>query len=163
MKAIVEILNKLNEVFADFDKKVLEDSINWAFNRRNKLSEYMNSPEYKDKSVPYSVRYNKAVDIAGGKVWYNAMYGSNLEMLENFVIKNCEAISKRRNASIAKKLEKAGVKEVISEEFIISANGFEGYFGINCDSGVKKVHISSILAGGYNVQCLHNRVLVKIK
>ena len=81
----------------------------------------------------------------------------------NFVEKNCESVVKKRNENIAKKLEKAGVVEVLSEEFSRCDDGFNGFFMINCDNGVKKVSIESIYAGGYNIQCLHQRVLCKVK
>lgn len=34
---------------------------------------------------------------------------------------------------------------------------------VNTESGIKRVKIETILAGGYNVQCLHYRTLVNVK
>ena len=70
--------------------------------------------------------------------------------------KNCKATANKRNASIAKKLEKA---EVTGSAVVRTEDGFNGVFNIN----TKKVTIETVYAGGYNIQCLHLRVLVKIK
>ncbi len=66
--------------------------------------------------------------------------------------KNCKATANKRNASIAKKLDKA---EVTGSAIVRTEDGFNGVFNIN----TKKVTIET----GYNIQCLHLRVLVKIK
>jgi hypothetical protein len=160
MNAINEIMKKLDEIFAEMDAKILEASKKWALERRDAMYEFLSSDEAKSMKMD---KYPKAFSIAGGKSWYNVFYGNSEAGIIEFIEKNCAAIVKRRNASIAKKLEKAGVKEVISEEFSRCNDGFNGFFMINCDSGIKKVSIESIYAGGYNIQCLHQRVLCKVK
>lgn len=160
MNAVQEIMNKLDEIFAEMDAKVLESSKKWALERQAAVYEFLRSDEAKEMKMQ---KYQKAFDIAGGKGWYNVIYGNSDEYILAFVEKNCAAIVKKRNANIAKKLEKAEVKEVISNEFSRSNDGFNGVFHVKCDNGVKKVSIESIYAGGYNIQCLHQRVLVKVK
>lgn len=159
---IAQIMSQLNEVFVEMDAKVLEASKKWAFERSAAVSAFYASDEY--KTMPRGEgRILKAMAIAGGKTWYNIIYGTGDEYILNFVEKNCKAIATKRNASIAKKLEKAGVTEVTSQEFTHTNDGFNGMFMVNTDKGAKRVIIESIYAGGYNVQCLHLRVLVKIK
>ena len=162
MNAINVIMNKLEVIFAEMDKRILEESKKWALERSKAVSEFYSSDEY--KSMPRGEgRILKAMSIAGGKSWYKVVYGNSEDYILNFVEKNCEAVVKKRNANIAKKLEKAGVVEVLSEEFSRCDDGFNGFFMINCDNGLKKVSIESIYAGGYNIQCLHQRVLCKVK
>lgn len=84
-------------------------------------------------------------------------------MIEEFIEKNCAATVAKRNATIAAKLEKAGVTEVVSEQFTYTKDGFDGVFVVNTDAGMKRVKINTIRAGGYNIQCLHLRVLVSVK
>lgn len=164
MSAIVKIMNELAVVFAPMDAKILEASKKWILERQDAIYEYKKSDEW--KNTPNRIEkglFKKLFDIAGGKTWYNVIEGRNDEMLMEFMEKNCESIAKKRNTSIAKKLEKGGVKEVVGQELAIYSDGFHGVFHVQCDNGMKKVSIESIYAGGYNIQCLHQRVLCKVK
>lgn len=159
--AIKNIMNQLETVFADLDNNILVESGKWAFNRRAKVFEFLDSDEAKEMTS--TAKYLKAFDIAGGKTWYNILTGNNDEMLQEWINKNHKLVIKKRNHSIANKLEKVGVTEVISDEMSISSNGFTGCYVVKTDKGNKRVTIEVISAGGYNVQCFHLRTLVKIK
>lgn len=95
-----------------------------------------------------------------GTTFFN---GRNTKLIEEFMEKNCEATAKKRNASIARKLEKAGVTEVINEDYTYTKDGFNGCFVVETDKGRKVATVDTIYAGGYNIQCLHLRVLVRVK
>lgn len=153
-------MNELNAVFVDMDARVLEASKKWVLERRDAMYSFLDSDEAKEMKMQ---KYQKAWDIAGGKTWYNVINGNSEEYILNFVEKNCKAIATKRNTSIAKKLEKAGVTEVISQEFERTNDGFNGVFGVMTNAGAKRIIIETIYAGGYNIQCLHLRVLVKVK
>lgn len=157
------LLNNLNEVFAPMDAEVLVASQAWAKGRVTALREYKMSDEYKEQRLDQHKLYARLFAIAGGKTWYNAFDGRSLSMIEELMVKNCESIVKKRNAAIVAKLEKAGVTEVVSETYNRTKDGFDGVFVINTDAGRKVVTINTIRAGGYNIQCLHLRVLVKVK
>lgn len=159
------ILAKLAEVFAPMDAEVLAASKEWARGRVVALKEYKASEEYAaiSKKGAWGGMYDKLFAIAGGKTWYNVFTGNTASAIEAFVTKNCAAIVAKRNASIAAKLLKAEVTEVLSEEFTSTRDGFDGVFVVNTNTGKKVVTINTIRAGGYNVQCLHLRVLVKVK
>ena len=158
-----QIINSLNEVFKKFDDEVLESSKKWAQERAAAIREFKMSDEAKHLRRDQYAYYAKLYAIAGGKTWYNAFDGRSKSMIEEFMEKNHQNTIDKRNASIAKKLEKAGVTEVLSEEYVYTKDGFNGIFRVNTDAGVKRVNIDTIYAGGYNIQCLHLRVLVKVK
>ena len=155
------IITSLNNVFKKFDDEVLESSKRWAIERAAAVREFKSSEEYKNLNC-WQV-YDRLYAIAGGKTWYNIFDGRSKSMIEAAVEKNHNSIISKRNASIAKKLEKASVTEVVSEEYVFTRDGFNGIFIVNTNSGSKRVTIDTIYAGGYNVQCLHLRVLVKVK
>lgn len=163
MNATAAIIAKLNEVFAPMDARFLEQSQEWAKGRAQAIRDFKASDEYQAiRRDPWAL-YEKLHAIAGGKTWYNVFNGNSDAIIEAFVAKNCAAIADKRNANIARKLEKAGVTEVVSEEFTHTNDGFNGVFVLNTNAGRKSVSIETIYAGGYNVQCLHRRVLVKVK
>jgi hypothetical protein len=159
MTATSTIIAKLNDIFADMDAKVLASTQEWAKGRAKAIIDFKKSTEFKTCDRPY----HKLFDIAGGKTWYNMFDGRNASMIEECVVKHCAAVAKKRNESIEAKLVKAAVTEVISETFTHTNDGFNGVYVVSTDAGKKVVTIDTILAGGYNIQCLHLRVLVKIK
>ena len=156
-----QIIDNLNQVFKKFDDEVLESSKKWAQERVAAIREFKMSEEYRKLDCWHV--YDRLYAIAGGKTWYNAFDGRSKSMIDEVMEKNHQKIIEKRNISIAKKLEKAGVTEILSEEYVYTKDGFNGIFRVNTDAGVKRVSIDTIYAGGYNIQCLHLRVLVKVK
>lgn len=162
--AIKAITTKLNEIFAPMDAKVLDGTKEWAKGRIKAIHDFKASDEYKDniRRDSWGVMA-KLYAIAGGKTWYNVFYGRTLDMINPIIEKSCAEQVTKRNSMIATKLEKAGVTEVITEEFTNTDDGFNGVFVVSTNAGTKRVKIETIYAGGYNVQCLHLRTLVKVK
>ena len=158
-----QIIDNLNQVFKKFDDEVLESSKKWAQERVAAIREFKMSDEAQHLRHNQYAYYTKLFALAGGKSWYNVFDSRSKSMIEEFMEKNHQNTIDKRNASIAKKLEKAGVTEVLSEEYVYTKDGFNGIFRVNTDAGVKRVSIDTIYAGGYNIQCLHLRVLVKVK
>lgn len=155
-------MEKLDEVFAPMDAIVVEAAKKWGVERFEAVKAFICTKEYK-QITNTTAKYDKLHEIAGGKTWYNIFNGRNKILIEEFMVKNCEMVVKKRNVSIAKKLEKAGVAEVLGETLYDTKDGFNGFFKVVTDKGIKNVNVETIMAGGYNIQCLHLRVLVKVK
>jgi hypothetical protein len=167
------MLNEINTAFAALDAKLLADDQAFAAHKLDTKKDFMDAArekhiEFKKTGIWSPDVFNGAYDIFdsyGAKV---AHYGSKgmmnlldergrvgaLEAME----KNTLALIAKRNAQIIKALTKAGVTQLPAFELVQSSDGYEGLFSV----GVHWVTIRTILAGGYNIQRLHQRTLVKV-
>ena len=162
MTPAAQIMNALAEVFAPMDVRVTAESIEWAKGRRAAIREFSANATREERRDQWGY-YGKLHALAGGKTWYNALNGRNDAMIEEFMTKNCAATAEARNANIAAKLAKAGVTEVTETTFTQTKDGFNGTFVVMTDAGRKVVTVNTIFAGGYNIQCLHLRVLTRVR
>jgi hypothetical protein len=164
MNATNQIFEALNTLFADQDKLIADSDVKWALKVAQELREFLEA----EKAKPRSERLNAwgfdahVVRICGSRSSYQ-MLCNNDEGVEYLFRENAKQVAKARNARIAKKLQASGVNDVVDSKIEISNDGFNGYFTVVTDIGKKIINISSILAGGYNIQRLHQRVLCKIK
>jgi len=148
-------LEKINSVLREFDDKELTSVIASIPARRQARRLAI------DKQVRGKFDYPEVWTACGGKGWYKLLEWCDADLTEILTKNHLKKVSER-NVKIAKKLMDSGVKEVIGGKETQTINGFEGSWIFKTDGGEKKVNIEIILAGGY-IQCLHNRVLVKIK
>lgn len=150
---------QLDNAFATLNAHIADRQMNWAKSRQKALIEKVTELWPVRRQMGEAAYYDEVFAVAGGKTWYNIFNGRNWQMVSEIVAKNIAALIAKRDAQIIKALNKAGITEIPEFELVEVSDGIEGTFYI----ADHKVTIRTILAGGYNVQCLHMRTLVKVK
>lgn len=107
-------------------------------------------------------RFDRFMAVAnhfGSKGLMNLLYNRGRQGALECMAKNVDAKIEKRNNQIVSALTKKGITVIEDFELLEISDGYEGTFYVDGH----KVTITTILAGGYNIQCLHNRTLVKVK
>lgn len=141
--------------FANLNADMLARQLEWAYKRHAAVKAVIEELSPKRRKIGEWAYYDAVFAAAGGKTWYNLLTSGGI--LKN-VTKNVDAIIKNRDAKIIAALKKVGVTEIAPFDLVHTSDGCEGTFDIDGH----RVTIKTILAGGYNIQCLHQRTTVKV-
>ena len=150
-----QLITKLEQAFAKCDAYYLEQIPTQVEEMRNTWSKIRK--DYYDSHHQSEWRY---LTCPCGAVFKKKAYYYNLQDHIKKDVKETKQKHKARNKKIAKKLEKAGITDINAINFEVKyGDDFVGSWIIDG----YKVTIKVIFAGGYNIQCLHNRVLCNVK
>lgn len=152
------MLNAIETAFAAADALTIERNIEWALARKAAVSALRNELQDHRRAMGESAYYARLFAAAGGKTWYLRFEGRNDAMIRALVEKIIRGNIAARNAKIVAKLAAKGISEIGAIEYTRTSDGFQGVFIFNG----AYVKIQIIGAGGYNVQCYHERTLVYV-
>jgi len=147
------MLDQIKKAFTELDAEMYERQLTWAKSRKAEISKIMDDARQTRKKLDWY----KLFEVAGGKTWFELLAWTNL--IEPIVRKNVDRLIESRNKRIITALNKKGITEIQDFELKAYGDGYEGTFVI--DGHV--VTIRTFLAGGYNIQCLHQRTQIKVK
>lgn len=147
--------DQINAAFAALNTEIAERQMTWATNRRDALKAKIAELKDSRRKIGEHAYYDAVFAVAGGKGWFGIL---NSYDWAEIVTKNTAALIAKRDAQIIKALNKAGIVEIPSFTLTEISDGLEGTFIV----AGKTVKIKTIIAGGYNIQCLHQRTLVKV-
>lgn len=152
---IQQLIKKLEQAFAKCDEHYLQEIPTDVEQMRQNWQQIRK--DYYDTHDRSEWRY---LDCPYGSVFQKKAYHYNLQDHIKKDIKETKQKHKARNDKIAKKLEKVGITDINAINFEV--NYGDDFVGSWIIDGYK-VTIKVIFAGGYNIQCLHNRVLCNVK
>jgi len=159
-----QIIKDLESVLHQFDTQYTRKKIADYKEKRQAIMNWWKNPTRLEGSRNkfHRLDWEDLYKVAGGKTLAEKLKGISSDMAVDIALKDAQSIINARNAKMAKKLEQSEITKIIDKNIEVNSDGFNGSFSVETNKGRKWVRINTIIAGGYNIQALHYRTLVKV-
>jgi hypothetical protein len=157
---MTNLIQQIEKAFAESDAQAIAEVPALIVEARQQYREM--KAEY--FAIPHSQRGERQTKMEAIKDVFSVKFRNDFDWGEaEHINRHIAAVKKaheQRNARIVAKFNTAGIESIDVDNFkVVYGQNFEGMWLID---GFR-VKIEVILAGGYNIQRLHPRVLVNIK
>tara|TARA_R110000796_G_C14552092_1_gene433965 strand:- start:1414 stop:1902 length:489 start_codon:yes stop_codon:yes gene_type:complete len=159
------MINKTKELTMNKNINKIKESLEKFFTVTDKEFIKRNGEFFVEraKAVRKVDGWKASVEAAGGRTILRLIEHRGLDDVFEQGTKQAQRVINTRNKSLAAKLEKIGITKVVDSKVGFCTDGFHGSFKVETDKGTKNIEIDTIIAGGHNIQCIHNRTLFKVK